>query len=86
MKTICIALMISGSALALSATTSSAAVVCNSDGDCWKVRGKPAYKPDYGLRIYGDNWRWKRGDKYRWRKVGRGHGYYRNGVWITIRD
>ena len=86
MKRISIALALAASALALSATASSAAVVCNSDGDCWKVRGKPAYKPDFGLRIYGDNWRWKRGEKYRWRKVGRCHAYYRNGVWITIRD
>jgi hypothetical protein len=72
------------SALTISADEASAAVVCNRDGDCWKVRGKPAYRPEYSLRIYGDNWRWKRGDKYRWRKVGRGHGYNRNGAWITI--
>ena len=80
------ALTLGTSALTIGAGEASAAVVCNRDGDCWKVRGKPAYKPDFGLRIYGDNWRWKGGEKYRWRKVGRGHGYYRDGVWITIRD
>ena len=85
MKTISKALMIAAGTLALSATASSAAVVCNSDGDCWKVRGKPSYKPEFGLRIYGDDWHWKHGEKYRWRKIGRGHGYYRNGVWVTIR-
>lgn len=86
MKAVGTAIMIAAGALALSATTSSAAVVCNRDGDCWKVRGQPSYyKPDFGLRVYGDDWRWKRGENYRWRSVGRGHGYYRDGVWITIR-
>ncbi len=79
------ALTLSAGALTIGAEPASAAVVCNRDGDCWKVRGRPAYKPEFGLRIYGDDWRWKRGEKYRWRKVGRGHGYYRDGVWITIR-
>ena len=85
MKTITKALMIAAGAVALSATASSAAVVCNSSGDCWKVRGKPSYGPNLGLRVYGDNWRWKRGENYRWRNAGRGHGYYRDGAWITIR-
>lgn len=86
MKAICTALAIATGALAFSATASSAAVVCNSSGDCWKVRGKPSYyKPEFGLRVYGDNWRWKRGENYRWRNAGRGNGYYRDGVWISIR-
>ena len=79
------ALTVSAGALTVSATPSSAAVVCNRDGDCWRVRGRPSYGPDLGLRIYGDNHRWRRGDNYRWRNSGRGHGYYRNGAWITIR-
>ncbi len=79
------AITMSISALAVSSTPSSAAVVCNRDGDCWRVRGRPAYGPDLGLRIYGDNWRWRRGENYRWRNHGRGHGYYRGGAWITIR-
>jgi hypothetical protein len=66
------ALSVSAGALAVSATSSSAAVVCNRDGDCWRVHGRPSYGSDLGLRIYGDNWRWRRGDNYRWRKVGRG--------------
>jgi hypothetical protein len=74
MMTLTKTLVIAAGALAVSATASSAAIVC-----------KPVYKPEFGLRVYGDNWRWKRGEKYRWRKVGRGHGYYRDGVWVTIR-
>jgi hypothetical protein len=49
------------------------------------VRGRPTYGPDLNLRIYGDNWRWRKGENYRWRNSGRGHGYYRDGAWITIR-
>lgn len=79
------ALSVSAGALTVSTTPSEAAVVCNSDGDCWRVRGRPAYRPDFGLRVYGDDWRWRRGENYRWRDSGRGHGYYRDGVWINIR-
>ena len=79
------AFLVAAGALALSAGTASAAVVCNSDGDCWRVRGKPSYGPSLGLRIHGDDWKWRRGDKYSWRDHGRGHGYYRDGAWITIR-
>jgi hypothetical protein len=77
-------LLLAAGAVTLSATAASAAVVCNSEGDCWHVRGRPSYGPELGLRIYGDNWRWKRGERYRWREH-RGHGYWRNGVWIDIR-
>jgi hypothetical protein len=76
---------VAAGALVVSPQTASAAVVCNSSGECWRVRGRPTYGPDLNLRIYGDNWRWRKGDNYRWRNSGRGHGYYRDGVWITIR-
>jgi hypothetical protein len=80
------ALTASTGALTVTATPSEAAIVCNRDGDCWRVRGRPNYyKPEFGLRVYGDNWRWRRGEKYRFRDVGRGRGYYRDGVWINIR-
>jgi hypothetical protein len=62
--------------------TASAAVVCNDEGDCWRVKGR--YKPELKLRVYDDDWKWKEGEKYRWREVGRGHGYWRGGVWINI--
>jgi hypothetical protein len=73
--------------LAMTAGTASAAVVCNDEGDCWRVRDRPTYGPDVRLRIHPDNWRWERQrrDHYRWREPGRGHGYWRNGAWIMIR-
>jgi hypothetical protein len=85
MKTISKALMITTAALALTATAASAAVVCNDEGECWRVRGTPRYEPSLRLRILPDNWRWRDGDHYRWREPGRGHGYWRGGSWIEIR-
>ena len=42
MKAIGMALL-GAAALAMTAGTASAAVVCNDDGDCWRVRGRPNY-------------------------------------------
>ena len=84
MKTISMALL-GAAALAMTAGTASAAVVCNDDGDCWRVRGRPNYGPGVQLRTYGDDWKGDRGRKHRWREPGQGHGYYRNGAWIVIR-
>ena len=70
--------------LALSATAASAAVVCNDEGDCWRVKERRDYEPGHKLRVYDDNWKWKDGEKYRWRDAVDGHGYYRGGVWIGI--
>ena len=67
--------MLAGAAfLALTATWASAAVVCNEEGDCWRVRGEPRYEPSLRLRIMPDEWRWKEGERYRWREPGRGNG------------
>ena len=38
--------------LALSATAASAAVVCNDEGDCWRVKERRDYGPDLKLPIY----------------------------------
>lgn len=70
--------------LALSAfaftSAASAAVVCNADGDCWRVKQKHEYPAGVNLNIYGDDW--EPGEGYRWREPGEGRGYYRGGVWI----
>ena len=34
-------------ALAFAATSASAAIVCNDNGDCWHVKEKYDYKPDF---------------------------------------
>jgi hypothetical protein len=78
------AILVGASALTLSAPNASAAIVCNDEGDCWHVRGRPNYGPELKLRIYGDDWKWSDHDRYRWREH-EGHGYWRRGAWIDIR-
>lgn len=75
-----------GASLVALSTSASAAVVCNDDGDCWRVKEKYDYKPEFKVRVYDDNWTWKDTDKdkYRWRDAGPGRGYYRKGVWIDF--
>ena len=72
--------------LALS-TGASAAIVCNEEGDCWKVKERYQYPPDVKLEIYDDDWKWAEVDppRYRWREPGVGRGYWgRGGVWIPF--
>ncbi len=71
---------------ALVTTSASAAVVCNDEGDCWRVAERHEYRPEFGLRIYADDWRWPEAEarRYRWREVGEGRGYWRNGIWIRF--
>ena len=46
------AILGAAAALALTAGAASAAVVCNEEGDCWRVSGEPRYEPGLKLRIY----------------------------------
>ncbi len=66
--------------LAFTATSASAAIVCNAEGDCWHVKEKYDYRPEWGMQDYPDTWTWS-GDKYRWREH-EGRGYWNKGVWI----
>ena len=82
-------LLIGAGALVLSATVASADVVCNEDGDCWRVRERYEYKPELRLKAYPDNWRWEESDnaRYRWRDApSERRGYWRQGVWVEIND
>jgi hypothetical protein len=83
MKIGSIAVLVAG-ALALTVTTASAAVVCNDEGDCWRVEKRVEYKPEFRLRVYDDDWRWKEGEEYRWRDARDDRGYWKGGVWINI--
>ena len=81
------AILAGAGALALSATFASAEVVCNEDGDCWRVRERYEYKPELRLKVYPDNWRWEESakDRYRWRDApSEKRGYWRQGVWVEI--
>jgi hypothetical protein len=84
MNAISKALLVAASALSLTASAASAEIVCNAEGDCWHVRGKPSYGPDLKLSIHPDNWKWSGSERYRWREH-EGHGYWRRGAWVDIR-
>ena len=81
------AILVGAGALALSTTLASAEVVCNEDGDCWRVRERYEYKPELRLKVYPDNWRWEESakERYRWRDApSERRGYWRQGVWVEI--
>ena len=84
MKMLTKAILAGAATLALSAVSASAAIVCNDDGDCWHVRGRPHYGSDVKVYVHPDNWRWGHGKHFRWREHA-GHGYWRHGVWVDIR-
>ncbi|HVJ78051.1 MAG TPA: hypothetical protein VM620_09470 [Hyphomicrobium sp.] len=84
MKTITQAVLAAAGGLMLAATSASAAIVCNDDGDCWHVRGQPTYGSDLKLHVHPDHWKWRHGDSHhRWREHA-GRGYWRSGVWVDI--
>ena len=84
MKNLVTAVALTAGVLAFGATSASAAIVCNEEGDCWKTKEKYAYPPDARVRIYADDWKWGPNDKYRWREH-EGRGYWGpNGVWLEF--
>jgi hypothetical protein len=76
------ALMVA-SAMALGTTGASARVVCNDEGDCWHVTTDYDYRPEFGVVIHPDDWKWKEGEKYKWREH-EGRGYWRRGTWTPF--
>jgi len=87
MKILLTAAFAAATLVTVGSAPASAAVVCNSYGDCWRTEGRPRYPSHLRLRVMPDNWQWRRHEqrRYRWRDSGPGRGYYRNGVWVTIR-
>ena len=64
------------------ASAAQAAVVCNSDGDCWHARETYTYPPAAGIVVHPDAWRWE-GDRYRWREH-EGRGYWHGHDWTDF--
>lgn len=84
-----LATIVGAAALALTATVASAEVVCNEEGDCWRVQDRYEYKPELKLRVYPNDWRWAdtEKDRYRWREApANKRGYWRQGVWVEINE
>ena len=87
MNSLTMAMFAADSALVISSTSASAEIVCSDEGDCWNVKSRHEYKPEFGVRIYADDWKWDNHekDKYPWREHdGDGRGYWRKGVWIDF--
>lgn len=75
--------LVGSAAFALTATAASAEIVCNGEGECWHARQHAEYKPEFGVRVHADDWKWKESEHYKWREH-EGRGYWRNGIWIDI--
>ena len=76
--------VLAASAVAFAATSASARVVCNHDGDCWHTHDRVTY--GQRLEVHPDDWyfhqHWDRDPHRHWRESHEGHGYYANGVWV----
>lgn len=70
-------------ALAIAATSASAAIVCNREGECWHVPRAEVYRPEFGVVVHPNSWRWGPREHFVWREHP-GRGYWRNGVWVTF--
>jgi hypothetical protein len=72
-------------ALALTATNASAEIACNREGDCWHVKERHNYRPEFGVTLHPDDWRWadRERERYRWREH-EGRGYWHEGRWIEF--
>jgi hypothetical protein len=78
-----IAAAVGAATIALTATSASAWIVCNRFGECWHTHVQYAFRPEFGVVVHPDGWRWGPGEHFVWHEhVGR--GYWRNGVWITF--
>jgi hypothetical protein len=72
--------LIGAASLAILATSASAAIVCNAEGDCWHAHQAYEYRPEFHLSVHPDNWRWREGEHYAWREH-EGRGYWHGGEW-----
>jgi len=70
-------------ALAVTATNASAAVVCNGARECWHAPNDYVYKPEFGVVVHPDAWKWGADEHFTWREH-EGRGYWRDGVWVTF--
>jgi hypothetical protein len=71
------------SALTLTATTASARIVCNADGDCWHTTTVYQYPPAAGVVVHEDDWKWGPSEHFRWREH-EGRGYWHGGGWTEF--
>lgn len=86
LRTAALASMLGMGAILVSASSASASIVCNDDGDCWHVRDQYSYPTGVHLVVHEDSWRWDDNDRdhhYRWHEHD-GRGYWNGGVWVAF--
>src|SRR5262249_2282443 len=71
-------------ALAATAGSASAYVVCNREGDCWHTDTRYRY-PVVGFTYHPDEWYFHHSwERDHWRDYRSGRGYWRGGLWVTF--
>ena len=67
------------------ASSASAYVACNGEGDCWHTESRYRY-PGAGFTSHPDDWYFHQtwGSDRRFRDYHEGRGYWRGGVWVTF--
>lgn len=82
------AAIIGAAALAFTATTASAYVACNGEGDCWHTDHRYHYDPGVHLDWHPDSWYfhndWDHDAGHHWRGHHEGRGYWKGGVWVQL--
>jgi hypothetical protein len=77
-------LLAAAGALTFAASSASAEIACNGEGECWHIKGKASfYKPEHGVKVYPDSWKWGKDEHYKWHEH-KGHGYWKSGIWIGL--
>jgi hypothetical protein len=83
LATISLAALLGAWGIGLSTSTASARIVCNAEGDCWHSHADYDYRPEFGLTVHPDNWKWKEGERHAWREH-EGRGYWKGGSWLEF--
>jgi hypothetical protein len=73
--------VLGAAALGVTASTASAAVVCNA-GECWHTTQSYTYPPEARVIVHPNEWKWKEGENYKWREH-EGRGYWNKDEWRT---
>ena len=68
------------SLVGVSSLSASAAIVCDEDGNCWRIQQEYTFPPGAHVEIHPNDWRWKEGEHHAW-KEHEGRGYWHGGQW-----
>jgi hypothetical protein len=78
-----IAALVAASAVGAAAMASADVVCSAADNVCWHVHKHYDYKPEFGVAVHPDSWKWGTTDNYTW-KEHTGRGYWRTGAWVPF--